>query len=227
MQNRKYLGMTLQQLAILGGLALVACLLFAATGLLFLRRGMTGLFAAAPQETPTTLTTPTTFVIPTLTSTATSAPVPYELLIPNGWKQFKTGLIEIWLPPAFKSTDKDADEELAAVGTNSKSSLYKMRVSVSFEPLTGDSLDTHVDNKLAKLDPMIRLSDRRKVSLNSSDAIRILFEGRVNSVDVDELAYLIQDGGTVWAVVYVAQINEFYEMLPSFERSAKTFRIAR
>jgi len=39
--------------------------------------------------------------------------------------------------------------------------------------------------------------------------------------------YVIQDGTAVWFVEYVAQINEFYDTLPSFERSAQTFRIVR
>ena len=171
--------------------------------------------------------TATPFVLPTLTPTATLTPVPYEQLIPAGWKQFKTTLVEIWLPPDFKSTTKDADEELAALSANSKNSLYKMRVSIGYKPLVGDSLDAYLDNEIAKLDPALRVVDRKKVSVNSTEAVRIMAEGRIQTVDVNELVYMFQDGGTVWAVTYVAQINEFYDMLPSFEQSAKTFRIVR
>src|SRR5512143_3795538 len=101
-QNRKYLGMTVQQIAILAGLAGAACLLFAVGGVLFLRRGLNSL-AAAPQNTPTPSFTPTPFVLPSVVPTQTITPVPYEMLIPLGWLQFKTGLIEIWLPKEFKA----------------------------------------------------------------------------------------------------------------------------
>src|SRR5512141_2814697 len=129
-QDRKYFGMTIQQIGILVGLVLTVCLLFGVTGLLVLRRGVSGLFSRAPVNTPVVRLTATPFVIPTVTPTETPTPIPYDQLIPAGWVQFKTGLIEIWLPPSFKSTNKDPNEELAALGANSKESLYKMRVSV-------------------------------------------------------------------------------------------------
>jgi hypothetical protein len=154
-------------------------------------------------------------------------PIPYEQLIPNGWKQFKTELVEIWLPSSFKPIKTSEGEELALQGATSKNSLYKMMATVSYEPLTGGSLDEHLDSALLKLDPLIRLTERRKVSLNATDAVRMTFEGRVETVDVNQLTYAIQDGGTVWFVYYTAQINEFYEMLPIFEQSAKTFRTAQ
>ncbi len=227
MQERKYFGMTMQQLGILIGLAIVVCLLFGVTGFFILRRGLSGLQSQAPAIPPTMQMTATPFALPTLTPTETLTPVPYEQLIPTGWAQFKTALVEIWLPPAFKSTKKDADEELAALSSNSKNSLYKMRVGVSFEPLVEDSLDAYIDSRIAKMDPSIRVVDRRKVSINSTNAVRILIEGRIQTVDVNELVYIFQDGGTAWAVTYVAQINEFYDMLPTFEQSAKTFRIVK
>jgi hypothetical protein len=227
MQDRKYFGMTIQQIGILVGLAVFVCLLFGTAGFFIVRRGLSGLHSQAPAITPTPRITATPFTLPTLTPTETPTPVPYEQLIPTGWKQYKTELIEIWLPPDFKNTKKDAGEELAALSANSKSSLYKMRVGISYEPLIEDSLDSYLDNRIAKLDPAIRMVDRRKVSLNSAEAVRLMLEGRIQTVDVNELVYIFQDGGTVWAVTYVAQINEFYDMLPSFEQSAKTFRIVR
>ncbi len=227
MQDRKYFGMTIQQLGILIGLAVFACLLFGMAGFFIIRRGISGLQSQPQTILPTLQMTATPFALPTLTPTATRTPLPYEQLIPVGWKQFKTALIELWLPSDFKSTKKDAGEELAALSANSKNSLYKMRVGVSYEPLVEDTLETYLDHKIAKMDPAIRVVDRKKVLVNSTEAVRILLEGRIQTVDVDELVYIFQDGSTVWAVTYVAQINEFYEMLPSFEQSAKTFRVVR
>jgi hypothetical protein len=227
MQDRKYFGMTIQQIGILIGLAVFACLLFGMTGFFILRKGLGGLQSQSPAITPTVQMTATPFALPTLTPTPTLTPVPYEQLIPNGWKQFKTALVEIWLPPDFKTTKKDADEELAALSSNSKNSLYKMRVGIAYEPLIEDSLDAYLDKRIAKMDPAIRVVDRKEVSLNSTEAVRLMLEGRIQTVDVNELAYIFQDGGTIWAVTYVAQINEFYDMLPSFEQSAKTFRVVK
>ncbi len=226
-QNKKYFGMTITQVGILAGLGIAACLLFAVTGWLVLGGGSNISFSRAPAATATPQYTPTVYVIPTFTPTVTPTPLPYEQLIPAGWKQFKTGLVELWLPNSFKTVDKDPDEELAILGANTKSSLYKMRVSVSYEPLVGDSLDEFVDAGIAKMDSQIRVVERRKVSLNSTEAIRMTFELRVETVDVNELVYVIQDGGTVWFILYAAQINEYYEMLPIFEQSAKTFRVVK
>ena len=233
-QNRKFFGMTLSQLGILVGLAAVACLLFGLAGW-FALRGRSGLFARAPENTPTPPATSTMIVIPTFTPTETPTPLPYEMLIPSGWKQFKTDLVEIWLPSNFKlgksklSNDlqNSAVPELVITGVTSKSSLYQMLTMVSYEPLTAESLDDFLDAGLAKFPAEIRLTERRKVSVNSIDAVRFVFETRDNNVDIDVLAYVFLDGSTVWYVEYGAQINEFYDMLSTFETSAKTFRIVK
>ena len=102
-RNRKYLGMTTQQLGILGGLAAVLCLLCSVTGTLVLRSGVSGLFSRAPVDTPTAQPTSTILLTPTLALTETPTPVPYDQLIPDGWTQYKTTLIELWLPGGFKN----------------------------------------------------------------------------------------------------------------------------
>ena len=81
MKDRKYLGMTVQQLGILAGLAVLACLIFGVTGGFALRGGL-GLFSRPPQPTPFMQPTATVIIIPTVTLTATQTPIPYEQLIP-------------------------------------------------------------------------------------------------------------------------------------------------
>ena len=232
-ENRKYFGMTASQLGILGGLAGVVCLLFGLTGWFVLRGGFG--FSRSPANTPIVESTATQFVIPTVTPTVTPTPIPYEQLIPIGWTQHRTVLVELWLPPAFETgeskllsqTARVAILELALTGRTSKSSLYQMLVTVSYEPLVGDSLDSFLTAEIGKLPADVRVAERRKVSVGSADAIRFVFETRSNNIDVNDLAYAFLDGGTVWYVEYVAQINEFYDMLPIFEQSAKTFRVVR
>ena len=81
-QDRKYFGMTTQQVGILVGLGVTVCLLFGVTGLLILRRGVSGLFPQAPVSTPVVRLTATPFAIPTRTPTETPTPIPYDQLIP-------------------------------------------------------------------------------------------------------------------------------------------------
>jgi hypothetical protein len=233
-QNRKFFGMALSQLVILAGLAGAVCLLFGLAGW-FVLRGKSGLLARVPENTLVPRATSTMIVIPTLTPTQTPTPIPYEMLIPSGWKQFKTGLVEIWLPSSFKPGDAKllsdwtnlAVPELILSGATSKTSLYQMLVTVSYEPLTSEALDAFLDSKTAKFPTEVRVAERRKVSVNSTDAVRFVFETRNNNIDIEVLAYVFLDGSTVWYVEYGAQINEFYEMLPTFEDSVKTFRMVR
>jgi hypothetical protein len=215
--------MTTTQIGILVGLGAAACILFAFTGWLWMRGG----FRPAPASTAVPQMTSTPFVLSTLAPTVTPTAIPYEQLIPQGWVQHKTELVEVWLPADFKLSNMNVNEELALTRFNSKTSLYKMNVIVTYEPIAAGSLDAHIDNTFPQLEPSLRIVERRDVSLNATDAVRLVLEGRVEGIDVNELIYIIQDGSTAWAVLYIAQINEFYEMLPMFEQSAKTFRILR
>ena len=234
LQN-KYFGMTLPQIGILAGLAATACLLFALTGW-FALRGIFNLSSEAGQGTPVSQSTATPWVIPSPAPTGTPTLVPYEQLIPTGWVQYKTGLVEIWLPAEFQLGDPQlfnnssntAIGELILTGSRSDSSLYQMLVMVSYEPLTADSLDAYLDTEVAKLPADIRIAQRTNVTLNGTEAVRFVFETRYdNNLDVNDLTYVFLDGGTIWYVEYAAQINEFFEMLSTFEKSAQTFRVVR
>jgi len=237
-QNQKNSGMTSAQMGILLGLGALACILFGVIAW-FLFGGNIQLpsFSRVSESTPTPQLTPTPFVLPTLTPTATLTPIPYEQLIPNGWKQFKTELIEIWLPEGFKPTDPkefkeisqsgSAIPELILISTISDPALYRIVMGVSYEPLTTDSLESFLDQELPKVPPDVVVTERRKTSLNSQEVFKITVEARINNIDSVTLYYVFLDGGTVWYVQYGAQINDYYQMLPLFEQSAKTFRIVR
>ena len=232
-QDRKYFGMTIRQVGILVGLGVCTCLLFGFVGVFALRRGLNGLLSQAPQTTPTIQLTSTPFAIPTITPTETRTPIPYDQLIPANWIQRKTALIEIWLPSNFKAAGSAAVSgvsgnavvlELAFVAS-SKSSPYKTTASVSYEPLTSDTLDNFLNAKLSNIPPEVNMTEHRKVSINSVDAYRLMFERQDNGVDTNDLLFVFQDGNVVWYVKYSAEITDFYEMLPVFEQSIKTFRI--
>jgi len=231
-QNRKYFGMTGTQIGILGGLALLVFCLFAVLGYLVFSGGFN--VGGSSQEIPTPNPTATLAVIPTITPTALPTPIPYEQLIPSGWTQFRTDLVELWLPSSFKTAKSNssgltslASSELLISRPAAKSTLYALWVNVSHEPLTSDSLDTFLDVKFQSLPAEYRLVDRQKLTVNSVPAVRAVVESSVKNFDVNELVYVFQDGGTVWYVLYAAQINDFYENMEIFQSSVKTFRFVR
>ena len=231
MQERKYFGLNSKQIGILVGLAGAACLLFGLTGWFLFRGGL----SRTPATTPVIVSTSTPFVIPTITPTLTPTPVPYEQLIPAGWVQHRTALVELWLPSAFENSGQGISGiagnsvllEMALTGQVSSTSPYKIFVSVSFEPLATGTLGDFLESRLTSIPAGINLAERRKVSINSTEAYRLLFESNNNNLLTNDLLFVILDGTTIWYVRYSAQINEFYEMLPAFEQSIKTFRIVK
>jgi hypothetical protein len=117
--------------------------------------------------------------------------------------------------------------ELILTSAREDSAVYQTLVIVSYEPLTTESLDAFLDGEVAKSSSDFRQAERRKVTLNATEAVRFVFEARFNNVEVNNLTYAFLDGGTVWYVEFIAQINEFYQMLSVFEKSAQTFRVVR
>jgi hypothetical protein len=189
----------------------------------------------APENTPLSQSTPAPFVLPTVAASATPTPIPYETLVPGGWIQFKTALVEIWLPNGFEQADPKKftnpgdmeTHELVMTGTMSDTSLNTMLVMISYKPLTANSLDAQLDSDLAKVPANVRLTERRIVSVNSTDAIRMVQETQVDGNDANQMTYVFLDGSTIWFVQYFAPINEFFETLDEFEKSVKTFRVVR
>jgi hypothetical protein len=233
--NKKYFGMSVTQLGILAGLAGFALLLFCIVGYLMLG-SITG-SSASPLATATLSPQPTVTLVmtPTSTSTLVQTPLPYESLIPAGWVQYRTALFEIWMPVGYKAA-KTTDmlvsglggspiKDLALVYSVSSKSPKKTYMTVSYEPVTTDTLDTFVTARLTGLG--LTPSERNKVTLNTVPAVRLVFTGRKGNTDINELTYVILDGTTVWYIQYTAEITDFYNALGNFESSVKTFRVVR
>ena len=231
MQQRKYFGLTTKQIGILAGLTGAACLIFGLVGWSVFRR----VFSRAPVDTPVVVSTSTPLVIPTITPTAIPTPIPYEQLIPEGWVQHRTALVELWLPSEFENSGQGISGisgnsvllEMALTGAASDSSPHKIFVSVSYEPLNTGSLDAFLESRLSNIPVDVNMTERRKVLINSIEAYRLMFESKNSNILTNDLLFVILDGTTIWYVRYSAQINEFYEMLTAFEQSIKTFRIVR
>jgi hypothetical protein len=234
--NKKYFGMTVTQLGILGGLAGLAFLLFCITGFLILGRGLRGANApAVALATDTPQPTVTPFLSPTPTSTPAATAVPYETLIPKDWVQYHKDLFELWLPAGYKSAKVDPLViglggtpilDLSLQGKYTSKSPNKIFVTVSYEPMTSDNFDAFLNSRLESMG--LNPSERSKVRLNATPAVRLVFSGRKgNNTDINELTYVVLDGTTVWYVQYTAEITEYFDLLETFEQSAKTFRMVK
>jgi hypothetical protein len=215
--NKKYFGMTVTQIGILAGLAGFALLLFCIVGYLMLGK-ITG-SSASQFATPTVSPQPTVTLVmtPTPTSTPVQTPLPYESLIPAGWAQYRTALFEIWMPTGYKAT-KNTDMLVTGLGGSpimdlalsysaSSKATKKIYMTVSYEPVTADTLDAFITARLTGLG--LTPSERNKVTLNTVPAVRLVFSGRKGNTDINELTYVILDGTTVWYVQYTAEITDF------------------
>ena len=237
--NKKYFGMTVTQLGILVGLAVLVLVLFCVVGWLVLGkvRGLATSQQPAPATATASLTpTATLIVTPSQTTTPAPTPFPYEALITPGWVQQKTSLVEMWMIPGYKSAKSDAlilglggapIVDLQLRGLYAKKSPNRIYITVSYEPLAKDSLDALLAERLSALGPYLSVSERAKTDINTVPAMRLIFSGRKGNTDINELTYIILDGTTVWYVQYTAELTEFYQMLPTFEASAKTFRVVK
>lgn len=231
-EERKYFGMTRVQIGILAGLAGTLLIIICVGAWLISRGG-----GAAGQSVPTPMPSVTSIVATpaTLTPTITPTPIPYEQLIPAGWNQYKTALVEIWLPNNFQlskdvlfdTSTSSAIVDLTISEIPSKTSAFNMVVGVAFEPLVGDSLDSFLDTDLLKTPYQSSVVDRKIVYINSVEARRIVQEARFNNINLNQLTYVFLDGNTIWYVMYAAEITEYFENLPVFEQSINTFRFVR
>lgn len=233
--NKKYFGMTVTQLGILAGLAGLALVLFCVVGYLVLGKVTGSSVPDVATATNTPQPTVTLVTTPTLTTTPESTPLPYELLIPPGWVQYRTALFEIWMPTGYK-TAKTVDVIMTGLGGSpitdlslsaslTAKSTKKIYMTVSYEPVTADTLDAFISARLTGLG--VTPSERTKVTLNTVPAVRLVFNGRKGNTDINELTYVILDGTTVWYIQYTAEIADYFNTLANFESSVKTFRVVR
>lgn len=227
--------MTVMQLGILGGLGATAIILFCIIGVLIAKKGL----GNSAQQLPPTATlqeaTVTPVLTPTQSPTPTLTPIPYEQLIPEGWAQYGTALYEIWMPPGYKAVKTTKVlitglggtpiVDLAIKGSYSAKSANQIFLVISYEPLTADTLDNFITQRLIGLG--IVPSERSKVTLNNVPAVRLVFTAREGNTDFNELTYVLLDGTTVWYVQYSADITDYFNSISNFETSAKTFRWTR
>jgi len=253
-QTKRYFGMTIVQLGILGCLGSVALVMVCGGGIFISRLlGGIGFLGGSSQEvTFTPAPTDTPFLTQTPTSTPTLTPVPYDELIPPGWNQYITSDIEIWLPVQFKPVNVEDErqnktelyqdlglEDVARImqehpsayvfwfkAGDSNTVPYPANISIEFEPLSVDNLDLYLDQQYPDGEsPPFRVVNRKEIPGGIYETRRILLESTVDDFFVAEAQYAIYDGTYLWWITCTAHYNDFYTLLPDFDKIARTFRL--
>ena len=253
-QNKRFFGMTVVQLAVLGCLGLAALGTILGGGI-FITTSMRGngnpanstpVFTSTPELTATPAFTET----PVLTPTATL--IPYEQLIPSGWNQYITPDAEIWLPVQFKRVNAE-EERLARIdfykklgheeyaqqleenpaayfywfkGSETGTTPYIANITVEFKPMTIESLDAYIDQEYPDGSSLaFRIANRKEFQIGKYGGRRVLLESTFSDVYVGVAQYMLYDGNRLWEINCSSHFSEFYTWLPEFDKVARAFRL--
>jgi hypothetical protein len=253
-RSRRILGLTVLQLAILACLALLT--LGVVGGGFWYVSTTAGLFPTptvlpSATLTPTLTLTPSLTPFPTATVTPLHTPTP-RVLIPEGWSQYNTGEVEMWLPPEFQWVDdppalyrevsaifkKIGRDDLAAPleknppeykmlfqGYTQARALFIPIISMDASTMTAPTLDRWVEQTFATLPEGFFVAQRAPFELEDYSARRVVVEANLNSLYLGYAHYFVYDGANVWHVICSAHIREFYTLLPLFDQIVQTFRL--
>lgn len=185
---------------------------------------------------------------------AISTPIPPTPAPLAGWKQFEGRGVGLWLPENFEGGDLANDLEVIANRLKSLGPPYEQMANTIkqnpalFVLLIFDSkigrgggftnvvvtkeqvlsvvtLDTFMDETARQFPATFTVADRKKVHLDAYEAGQFVINSEINNNKIKSLVYIIKNKNVFWSISYNAIMTEFEELLPTFERSANTFRI--
>jgi hypothetical protein len=244
---KRYLGMTIPQMGVLGVMGLCLCGIFVG-GYSWLNSMVAAAYVVPVQNfTPTPLP-PTSLPTETPLPTPSPTPITYESLIPAGWKPFKSDAapgMEVWFPPSYESLTENLmqDENMKHIpfseveGQDGIRSILRlvdmMRSSytlyttcvMSTQPLPAADLDKTIDLKFADMMVTTTLIERGNFEIGNYPARKLVLDITRNGVNAGMVAYLIQENVTVWYLAFTTPYNELYTRMPDFDRIAQTFRL--
>ena len=248
---KRYLGMTVVQLLVLGCLALVACGTLVG-GFVFVSGATGGGISIFPSPIPTSTPQPTFTPYQTETPTLvpTLTPIPYESLIPSGWDQYTTATIELWVPPQLQSVDivverqariefykdlgyADLASELEKnppayvfwfKQSEPGATSYAANITVDTLLMSAGSLDEFLDQRYANLPQDFIVVNRQKFDIGGYEARKVSLEVNLSDVYIGMVQYAIFDRTNVWIITCSSHFNEFYAWVPEFDKVARTFR---
>jgi hypothetical protein len=170
-----------------------------------------------------------------------------------GWEKFEGGGVELWLPANFDggdltndldviiqhlrslgpAWDKTADTieqnptafVLWAFDTEIGSNIFLTNVNVTKDQvLSTITMDMYMEAVAKQVSPLgLTVIDQKKVRLENYDAGLIMVQS--DELKAKEILYIIKDKNTIWAITYATGMDEFEARLPTFEKSANTFKI--
>jgi hypothetical protein len=249
-QKKRYFGMTVIQLAVLGCLAFVALGTVLGGGI-FITTSMRD-SGSSVSLSPTPELTATPSVTDTPAPTPTETPIPYEELIPSGWNQHITPDIEIWLPVQFKAVNiekerkdridfyqelghdeiaRDFEENPSAYmlwfkGTETSTTPYIANITIEFESMNAENLDVYLDQEYPDGTSLaFRVVNRKGFQVGGYEARRVLLESSLSDIYIGVAQYAIYDGTRVFLINCSSHFSEFYTWLPEFDKVARTFRL--
>jgi len=242
---KRFIGMTANQLIMLGGMTVfLCCVLAGGMGLLNLLVGTVYAPAATSLDLPTPPASPT--AAPALPPTQTPAPteIPYEALIPQGWKQFtlpEAPGMEFWLPGTYKvlsGKEKDNSSPAPLYGPNmddmkmlmvlvdSQESMLLLYTNafVSAVSMRGD-FDEMMDLVFGPMSRKGRLIERRETEVSGLPAQKLVFDINVNGVNAGIVVYAFQRGGELWQFGFITPYNELFARMDEFDAASRVFRL--
>lgn len=172
----------------------------------------------------------------------------------EGWKMFKGGGAELWLPASYEGGDlsKDLDvvvERVRGLGPDYEAIARTMERNRSafaiwaFDSQIGESggvtnvtvvservpssvtLETYLGLVRKKLTKDFRVVEEGVVPLASYQAGRVVLEANLGGARIKQIMYMVKSGSTVWVVNLATGADEFDQRSPAFESSVRNIRV--
>ena len=246
--GKRYFGMTLAQIGILAGLALVACVVIGVLGSLMLNA-----FPATQQVEPTYTLQPSPTPVVTSTAWPTVTPVP-------NWQEysFVGGQARIWLPASYiggePSTSSEMIKENLRTTFDDEAFASDIEGLLAIPEIAFFAFDTEFDTSarfmhvgLEALDPDLDLSmdyylnrmmdnftgasdrvvERQIVQLDHYQAGKLAIESKVPAGDVEKFVtsviYMVRVEDTMWFITFRTGRDEYVSQQPIIEASVNSF----
>ena len=252
-RQRRHLGMTLNQLIILGCLALTAIAAIFGTFIFLSSSGGPG---SAPQQSSGSQGIPSQAQGLPGQDFSPGAPVTIPAVIgdsqvPENWERYTSTLIEISVPPQFEAVEAEIERQrqieayrtqgvafLADRLANESSDyrlwfnfpqpdtvVYQTHIVVKADILPAMTLEEYIDEAYGAGLQGLQVLDRQAVFIDELQGQRVLLAGNINDTSINLAEYVITDEVNVWVISCGSTSEEFYSWLPEFDRIANSFRL--
>lgn len=252
-RQRRHLGMTLNQLVILGCLALTAIAAIFGTFIFISGSGAPG---GVPMRSADTQGIPSQ--APGLPGQGLSPGAPGTIpavvgdaQVPENWESFTSTIIEISAPPQFEAVDAEIERQqqieayraqgITLLGDWLANDTFDYRLWIKFPQPETVIFNTHIVVKADILPTMtldeyideaygaglqgFQVLDRQEIPVENLQGQRILLATSVNGTPINVVEYVITDEVNLWVVSCGSTTDEFYSWLPEFDRVARSFRL--